>query len=67
MHSVYDNQTVLSFPCGGGHRSWDFSYHENRACFVHIKTREVVVSQGKVEEKKQTILKVGEMFTYLMV
>ena len=41
IHSVTYNQQLLSIPCGGGHRAWDFTLAADSLDVVYIKQREV--------------------------
>lgn len=61
VHSVPRNETLLCFPCGGGHRAWDFCCHDDRAVFAHIKTREVVLSTYHVASSRHSVLKVKQL------
>ena len=53
---------LVCFPCGGGHRAWDFCYEDNDTVFVHIKSREVVLSQAKFADRQHKVIKVSNNF-----
>ncbi len=59
VYSVNTNQKLASIPCGGGHRAWDFCFHDNQgAMFVYIKTRDVMLCQTQIQ-RNHAILKVS--------
>ena len=46
VHSLEDDKTIASIPCGGGHRSWDFNGTD--LCFV--KDKEVLLASDLDKE-----------------
>ena len=49
MYSVDTNQKLVSIPCGGGHRAWDFCYHDNAGYLVYIKSGDVVFVKADLQ------------------
>ncbi|XP_064630402.1 tRNA (34-2'-O)-methyltransferase regulator WDR6-like [Lineus longissimus] len=55
LWSLNTNQKMLEIECGGGHRDWDFCYHDNQAVFVYIKKGDIVLHQGELRSNQQII------------
>lgn len=51
------NETLLSIPCGGGHRSWSYTRHLSAEAFAYIKSGDVVVYQSRDAPSGQQVLK----------
>ncbi|KAL8212806.1 UNVERIFIED_CONTAM: hypothetical protein K2H54_058812 [Gekko kuhli] len=51
------NETLLSIPCGGGHRSWSYTRSLSAETFAYVKAGDVVVFQSRDMASGQQVLK----------
>ncbi|XP_054834503.1 WD repeat-containing protein 6 [Eublepharis macularius] len=57
LWNANSNETLLSIPCGGGHRSWSYTHCPSAETFAYIKSGDVVVYQNRDMPNGQCILK----------
>uniref|UniRef100_A0ABM5FJ65 tRNA (34-2'-O)-methyltransferase regulator WDR6 n=1 Tax=Pogona vitticeps TaxID=103695 RepID=A0ABM5FJ65_9SAUR len=55
--STDSNETLLSLPCGGGHRSWSYTRRPSGDLFAYIKSGDVMMYQRSDAPSGKPILK----------
>nr|XP_003217908.1 PREDICTED: WD repeat-containing protein 6 [Anolis carolinensis]XP_008103645.1 PREDICTED: WD repeat-containing protein 6 [Anolis carolinensis]XP_008103646.1 PREDICTED: WD repeat-containing protein 6 [Anolis carolinensis]XP_008103647.1 PREDICTED: WD repeat-containing protein 6 [Anolis carolinensis] len=56
LWSARTNETLLSIPCGGGHRSWSYSHCLSAETFAYIKSGDVLVYHSEAIPSEQCVL-----------
>nr|XP_056720125.1 WD repeat-containing protein 6 [Euleptes europaea] len=51
------NETLMSIPCGGGHRSWSYIRCRSAETFAYVKSGDVVVYQSRDVPSGRRVLK----------
>uniref|UniRef100_A0A8D2LKC7 tRNA (34-2'-O)-methyltransferase regulator WDR6 n=1 Tax=Varanus komodoensis TaxID=61221 RepID=A0A8D2LKC7_VARKO len=57
LWSASKGETLLSVPCGGGHRSWSYACCLSREAFAYLKSGDVVVYQRRGAPDEQRVVK----------
>jgi hypothetical protein len=60
-----ERRTLLTIPCGGGHRSWDWTLEGETFTFIYVKDKMVHMFTCMMNEIMKPILQVREFIIML--